>query len=32
MKDIIDKLVKTRDLTDEEFEKLILFEDKETTE
>ena len=32
MKDIIDKLVKTRDLTDEEFEKLILCEDKETTE
>ena len=32
MKDIIDKLVKTRELTDEEFEKLILCEDKETTE
>ena len=32
MKDIIDKLVKTRDSTDEEFEKLILCEDKETTE
>ena len=32
MKDIIDRLVKERDLTDEEFEKLILCEDKETTE
>ncbi len=32
MKSIIDKLVKTRDLSDEEFEKLILCEDKETTE
>lgn len=32
MKDIIDRLVKERDLTDEEFEKLILCEDKETIE
>ena len=32
MKDIIDRLVKERDLTDEEFEQLILCEDKETTE
>ncbi|SDJ63489.1 biotin synthase [Lachnospiraceae bacterium G41] len=32
MKSIIDKLVKTRDLTDEEFEQLILCEDKETIE
>ena len=32
MKDIIDKLVKLRDLTDEEFEQLILCEDKETIE
>ena len=32
MKDIIDKLVKFRDLTDEEFEQLILCEDKETIE
>ena len=32
MKDIIDRLVKTRDLTDEEFEQLILCEDKETIE
>lgn len=32
MKYIIDRLVKERDLTDEEFEKLILCEDKETIE
>ena len=32
MKDIIDRLVKERDLTDEEFEQLILCEDKQTTE
>jgi biotin synthase len=32
MKNIIDKLVKLRDLTDEEFENLILCEDKETIE
>lgn len=32
MKDIIDRLVKERDLSDEEFEKLILCEDKETIE
>ena len=32
MKDIIDKLVLNRDLSDEEFEQLILCEDKETTE
>ena len=32
MKSIIDKLVKNRDLTDEEFEQLILCEDKETIE
>ena len=32
MKDIIDRLVKERDLTDEEFEQLILSEDKETIE
>ncbi len=32
MKDIIDRLVKERDLTDEEFEKLILCEDKEAIE
>ena len=32
MKDIIDRLVKERDLSDEKFERLILCEDKETTE
>ncbi len=32
MKDIIDKLVLNRDLSDEEFEQLILCEDKETIE
>jgi biotin synthase len=32
MKSIIDKLVKTRDLTDEEFEQLILCKDKESIE
>ena len=32
MKSIIDKLVKERDLSDEEFEQLILCEDKETIE
>ena len=32
MKDLIDRLVKERDLSDEKFERLILCEDKETTE